>query len=186
MISLAALWLPILLSSVFVFVASCIIHMAFKWHNPDYKALPNEDEVRNAIRKASPAPGMYVLPHCAEMKEMGSEAMQRKYAEGPVAMLFLKASGSPKIGPSLVQWFIFSIGVSLFAAYVASRTLPPAVHYLQVFRIVGTLSFVAYSAGAFPAAIWMGQPWKAAIKDMVDGLIFALLTAGTFGWLWPR
>jgi hypothetical protein len=24
------------------------------------------------------------------------------------------------------------------------------------------------------------------IKEVFDGLIFALLTAGTFGWLWPR
>lgn len=186
MISLPALWLPILLSAVLVFVASSLIHMAFKWHNADYHSLPNEDEVREVIRKASPAPGMYVLPHCSDMKEMGSEAMQKKYSEGPIGMLFLKASGSPKIGPALVQWFIFSVGVSLFAAYIASRTLGLTPHYLQVFRIIGTLSFVAYSAGAFPAAIWMGQPWKAALKDMADGLIYALLTAGTFGWLWPH
>jgi len=24
------------------------------------------------------------------------------------------------------------------------------------------------------------------IKEVVDGLIYGLLTAGTFGWLWPR
>lgn len=186
MIALASLWLPILLSAVFVFVASSLIHMVFKWHNSDYRALPNEDEVRDAIRKANPAPGMYVLPYCSEMKDMGSEPMMKKYQEGPVAMLFLKASGAPNIGPALVQWFIFSVGVSLFAAYVASRSLAPGVHCLQVFRIVGSFSFVAYAAGSIPAAIWMGQPWKAACKDMADGLIYALLTAGTFGWLWPH
>jgi hypothetical protein len=45
MTELHALWLPILLSSVFVFLASSVIHMASPWHKSDYPKLPNEDKV---------------------------------------------------------------------------------------------------------------------------------------------
>jgi hypothetical protein len=55
-----------------------------------------------------------------------------------------------------------------------------------VFRIVGAVGFLAYAAGQVPAAIWMGKPWSVAAKDVFDGLLYGLVTAGTFGWLWPR
>ena len=37
-----------------------------------------------------------------------------------------------------------------------------------------------------PAAIWMGKPWSVAWKEVFDGLLYGLVTAGAFGWLWPR
>ena len=54
--SLGALWLPIVLSAVLVFVVSSIIHMVLRYHNSDYGRLPNEDAVRAALRAGSPAP----------------------------------------------------------------------------------------------------------------------------------
>ena len=39
-LSLAALWLPILLSAVIVFVVSSILHMALPFHKNDYRQLP--------------------------------------------------------------------------------------------------------------------------------------------------
>ncbi|MBL0212126.1 MAG: hypothetical protein IPQ13_14625 [Holophagaceae bacterium] len=186
MLSLPSLWLPILLSAVFVFVASGIIHMVLKYHNSDYRQLANEDEVRDAIRKTSPAPGQYVLPYCADMKEMGGEAMKQKYTDGPLGFLTLRPNGVPKMGPSFISWFLFTVAVSLFAAYIGHVTLPEKMHYLTVFRVVGTATFMAYGLGALPGAIWMGRPWSAVLKDLADAIIYALLTAGTFGWLWPR
>jgi hypothetical protein len=35
-------------------------------------------------------------------------------------------------------------------------------------------------------SIWYSRAWINTIKSTIDGLIYALLTAGTFGWLWPR
>lgn len=183
---LAALWLPILVSAVFVFVASSLVHMVFKWHNSDYKPLPNEDAIREAFRKAGPAPGMYVVPHCADMKEMGSEAMTAKFKEGPVGMLFLRPAGAPNIGRSLAQWFVFIVGVSVLAACVVSHTLVMSTPYLHIFCITSTFAFAAYGGGAFIAGIWMGQPWGAVAKDVLDALIYSALTGGAFGWLWPR
>ena len=186
MVSLAHLWLPILLSAVFVFVASSLVHMVFKWHNSDYHGLPNEDEVRAAITKGSPAPGQYILPYCKDHKDMGSEAMQTKYKVGPVGFLILRAPGPMNMGSSLSQWFLFCLLVSLFAGYLAAHTLVPGTHYLQVFRVVGAAAFMGYALGGIPMGIWWGQPWRSVLKGMFDGLIYACLTAGAFGWLWPR
>jgi hypothetical protein len=186
MVTLGALWLPILLSAVFVFIASSIIHMVLKYHNRDYTKLPNEDAVRAALRAGNPAPAQYIIPHCADMKDMQSPEMQQKFIDGPVGVLNLKRPGLPSMGPSLGQWFVFCLVVSFFVAYVACHALPTGAEHLKVFQIVGAVGFLAYAAGTIPAAIWMGKPWSVATKEAFDGLIYGLLTAGTFGWLWPR
>lgn len=186
MVPLSQLWLPILLSAVIVFVASSLIHMVLKWHNSDYRAVPNEDEVRSAIRKGSPAPGQYVLPHCVDMKERNTPEVRKKYEEGPVAFLVVSPNGEPNMGKGLALWFLFAAAVAFMAAYVAGHTLGAGAHYLKVFRIVGTVSFLTYAGGSVQAGIWMGKPWGSVLKDLLDGLIYGLLSAGVFGWLWPR
>src|SRR2546430_1525410 len=89
--ALLSLWLPILLSAVTVFVISSLIHMVIKWHASDYNGFANEDAVRAAIRASNAKPGRYVVPHCPDMKDMASEAMKKKYAEGPVGHITLIA-----------------------------------------------------------------------------------------------
>ena len=81
--NLLQLWLPILVTAIGVFVASSIIHMAFKWHNSEYKPLPNDDAVRTALNAVPMKPGLYSTPHCVDMKEMQSEDMQRKMKRRP-------------------------------------------------------------------------------------------------------
>jgi hypothetical protein len=186
MVSLGALWLPVLLSAVFVFITSSILHMVFRYHSATYTRLPNEDAVRTAIRAGNPGPGQYIIPHAGGMKEMETPEMQQKYAEGPVGVLNLRRAGKPSMGPYLVQWFVFTLVVSFFVAYVAAHAVAPGTVYLEVFRLVGAVAFLAYAAGQFPAAIWMGKPWSVATIEAFDGLLYALVTAGTFGWLWPR
>jgi hypothetical protein len=186
MVTLGALWLPIVLSAVLVFMASSIIHMVLKYHNKDYTPLPNEDAVRAAIRAGNPPPAQYIIPYCADMKDMEKPEMKQKYAEGPIAVINLMRPGRPNMGKLLGQWFAFILVVSFFIAYAAAHALPAGALYLHVFRIVGVIGFLAYGMGQIPAAIWMGKPWKVAIKDLVDGLVYGLVTAGTFGWLWPR
>ena len=183
---LAALWQPIILSAVLVFILSAIIHMALKYHNSDYTRLPNEDAVRAAIRSGNPAPGrLYVFPYAPSMKEMESPEMKQKYIEGPIGLLTLRRPGPMSMTPALTQWFLFTLLVSIFVAYVASHSLPPGADYLRVFRIVGATAFLTYAVGHLPASIWMGKPWGVAAKEVFDGLLYALVTAGTFGWLWP-
>jgi hypothetical protein len=100
--------------------------------------------------------------------------------------MYIKTPGVPKMGPQLGTWFGFNVVVSVFVAYIASRTLPQGTEYLRVFQVVGATGFVSYALGEIPLAIWMGKPWAVAFKDVLDGLIYGLLMGGAFGWLWPR
>jgi hypothetical protein len=186
MVSLGSLWLPILVSAVLVFIASGIIHMVLKYHHRDYTKLPNEDAVRAAIRTGSPPPAQYIIPYCADPKEIEKPEVKQKYLEGPVGVLNLMRPGVPSMGKYLTRWFIFLLVVSLVIAYVAAHAIPAGTRYLDVFRIVGAVGFLAYGAGQIPSAIWMGKPWRVAWKEAFDGLVYGLMTAGTFGWLWPR
>ena len=183
---LTDLCIPIVLSAVLVFVASSLIHMVFKWHNPDFRKLANEDEVRAVLRAGSPAPAQYVIPHCADMKDMKSPELVKKFEEGPVAMLTLRPSGAPKMGGALGMWFVYTLLISAIAAYVSSKVLPSGANFLQGCRVVGALSFLAYAGGSVQAGIWMGKPWPSVAKDVLDGVIYAVLTAVTFAWLWPH
>lgn len=186
MVTLTQLWLPIILAAVFVFVVSSMIHMVFKWHNSDYQALPQEDAIRAAFKAANAAPGMYVVPHCQDMKDMGNPDMMAKFKEGPVGMIFLREACDPNIGKSLGQWFVLALFVAFSTAYVACHSLQAGAHYLTVFRITGTITFLAYGTGSLINGVWMGQPWKAVMKDLLDAFLYALVTGGAFGWRWPH
>jgi len=185
MVPLAALWLPIVLSAVIVFVASSIMHMVLPYHKSDYSQLPDEDKIRATLRAANLKRGLYVIPYCTH-KDMKSPASIAKYKEGPVGFLTILPSGVPALPKFLIQWFIFCLVVGFFVAYLAAHTIAPGTPYPEVFRVVGTAAFLAYSLGLVTNGIWKGQLWGNTIKEMIDGLVYALLTAGTFGWLWPR
>jgi hypothetical protein len=185
-VSLAALALPIVLSAVLVFVLSSLIHMVLGYHASDYTKLPDEDGVRAAIRRANPAPKQYVIPHASGGADMKSPEFQQKIAEGPVGVLTIRPTGETGMGKALGIWFAFTLVVSVMVAYVASSTLPRGTDYLKVFQVAGTTAWLAYSFGQLPASIWMGKPWSIAVKEVFDGLLYGLGTAGIFGWLWPR
>lgn len=186
MVSIPALWLPILLSAVAVFVASSILHMVLPIHRSDYKKLPREDDVRAALRKEHVPPGDYAVPWAGGPKEMSSPEMTEKYKEGPVVLMHVFPSGPPAMGKSLAQWLAFCVAVGVFLAYLAGRTLGPGAEYLTVFRFVGATGFLGYGAAQVVDSIWRGQAWSTTGKHLFDGLVYALLTAGFFGWLWPR
>lgn len=184
-VALTALWLPIVLSAVIVFVASSIIHMVLPFHKSDYKQLPDEDKVLSALRPLNLQRGLYVFPFCTH-QTMKSPEMTAKYKQGPVGFVNIMPSGPPAMPKFLITWFLYCLLIGFFVAYLAAHTLASGVNYLVVFRVVGTAAFLGYGLGAIPNGIWKGQTWSATIKEVVDGLIYALLTAGTFGWLWPR
>jgi hypothetical protein len=186
MITLMSLWLPVVLSAVAVFVASSVIHMVLKWHASDYRGFSNEDAVRAALRAGSAGPGIYFVPHCADMKQMATPELQAKFKEGPLAKIILRAGQAPGMGKPLVQWFVFCLVVSIFCAYLGGHVLAAGTAPAQVFRVVGTAAFMGYAFYAVPNGIWFGQPWGAVVKDIVDGLVYALVTAAVFAWLWPH
>jgi len=186
MTGLAALWVPILLSAVIVFVVSSLIHMASPWHKSDYPKLPNEDRVMDVLRPLAIPPGDYMMPRPSSRQEMRSPQFAEKFKKGPVMMFTVWPGGSMSMGRQLVQWFLYAVIVGIFAAYVAGRALPPGAEYLHVFRFAGVTAFIGYALALWQMSIWYRRAWLTTVKATVDGLIYALLTAGTFGWLWPR
>ena len=186
MVPIAALWLPILLSAVIVFVASSILHMVLPYHKSDYRKLPDEDKVVEALRTAGITPGpAYHFPHTTH-KEMKSPEVVEKFKRGPIGLLTVIPSGAPAMGKYLGMWFVYCVAVSIFMACVAAGTLVPGTQYPRVFHVVAIAAFLAYGVGQIQDSIWKGQTWGVTAKHVFDGLIYALLTAGTFGWLWPR
>jgi len=186
MISVVSLWLPILLSAVFVFIISSIIHTMLPYHRSDFKKVAAEDDVMNSLRPFNIPPGDYVLPYAGSMAAMKSDTYKDKLNKGPVGFLTVCENGQPKMGASLFLWFLYSLIVSIFAGYIASRAVTPTSEYLAVFRFVGATAFAGYSLALLQNSIWYKRNWSATLKSMFDGLIYALITAGTFGWLWPH
>lgn len=181
------LWLPILLSAIIVFVASSILHMLLPWHRSDYRKVPNEDKFMDAVRPLAIPPGDYMVPAPgAGREEMRSAEFKEKIKKGPVLMMTVMPSNWMSMGRSLGLWFLYVLVVSFFAAYVAGRALPPHSEYLEVFRFAGTAAFLTYAGALWPMSIWYRRAWSNTIKATIDGLIYAGLTAGTFGWLWPK
>ncbi len=186
MISLTSLWLPILLSAVAVFFTSSVLHMVLKYHVSDYDKLPAEDAIMDALRPHNIPPGNYMMPNGGGMEAMKDPAFLAKYERGPVGIMTFMKPGKPTMGKELLQWFIYSIVVSLFAGYIASRAVSSDADYLDVFRFVGTVAFAGYVLGQWQETIWYKRKVSTSIKNTIDGLIYALVTAGMFGWLWPR
>ncbi len=186
MVSITALWLPVLLSAVIVFVASSIIHMVLPYHRSDYRKLPEEDKVLDALRAAGVTSGpAYHFPHCTH-KEMKSPEAVEKFKRGPVGLLTVIPSGPPAMGKYLTKWFLFCVMISVFVASLAGRTLASGTEFLEVFRVAGATALLGYAASPIQDTIWKGQTLGVTVKHVFDGLIYALLTAGTFGCLWPK
>jgi len=184
--TIADLWLAILLSAVFVFVASSILHMVLPIHKADFKKLPGEAEVMDAMRAQGVQPGDYMFPNASSMKECGSPEMVAKFNQGPVGLLTVIPSGPPAMGKCLVQWFLYSVLISFFVAYIATFSLAAGDHYLKVFRLTGTIAVVGYAFGQVNNSIWKGVSWWTTVKFIFDGVIYGLVTAGVFGWMWPQ
>jgi hypothetical protein len=185
MVTIPELWLPILLAAILVFVASSVIHMFLGYHAGDFDAVPDEDRVREALRGADIPPGDYAIPKASSMKEMADPEVVRKYEEGPVAVLTILKSGPVKMGPVLGKWFLFLVAVSIIVAYLAGRTLVAGADAMAVFRVAGTVAFVAYAADSWPQSIWFGKRWSTTLKNTFDGLVYGLVTGGVFALLWP-
>jgi hypothetical protein len=185
MVTLASLWLPILLSAVIVFFASSIIHMMLPWHKHDYARVPDEERARAALGPLAIPPGDYMLPRPQGPQELKSPEFLARVNQGPNIVMTVLPNGPWSMGRNLGLWFVYLVVVSVYAAYVAGRALPPGTDYLIVFRFVGATAFAAFALALWQMSIWYRRSWGTTIRSTIDGLIYATLVAGTFGWLWP-
>ena len=178
--TILSLWLPILGTAVAVFIAGAVIWMAMPWHKRDWDKTDDEEAVRAALK--STRPGMYTVPNCPP-DQFKDPVMQQKFIDGPQAFITVVPSGLPKMGGKLLMNFVFNLIVAILCAYIVSRTITAGAEYLSVFRIAGTVAFIAYGVAYIQESIWFGREWSVTAKSFLDALIYAALTGGMFGWL---
>ena len=179
--SIIDLWLPILVSAVLIWIVSALIWTVLPWHKSDFSKTKDEEGARAALKGLSP--GFYNLPHCVDQTAIKDPEMQRKFKDGPLAFITILPNGMPPMGRNMVLSFLNSIFVGILCAYFVSRTTSTDASYLEVFRIAGTVAWVAYGVAYIQDSIWFGRPWSITMKSLMDALIYGLLTGGVFGWL---
>ena len=184
--SLLALWLPVLLSAIAVFIISSVIHMALTYHRSNMSKLPNEDKFREATAALNIPPGDYTTPYAGSMKAMGTPEFQQKMDQGPVMMMTVMPNGPYAMGKSLLFWFIYSLLVGLFTAYVAIQAQTVLVDFASVMRLTATTAFMGYGLALIQDSIWWNRKWSTTFKFLFDALVYALLTGAMFAWLWPH
>lgn len=180
-----ALWLPIVLSAVIVFIASSVIHMATPWHKGDFPAPPRQDDLQAALRPFNIPPGDYALPRAANMKAMQEPEFQEKLRQGPVLHMTVMPNGPFTMGTQLFQWFVYAVVVSFFAAYVTGRAVDAGAEYMQVFQMTSVTAFAGYALALWQGTIWYKRGVGLTLRSTIDGGIYAMLTGGVFGWMWP-
>ncbi len=186
MTHITVLWLPILLSAVAVFVLSSIIHMLSPWHKNDYRKVPDEDALRNAVGPLAIPPGDYIVPRPSGRNDMRSAEFMDKVKSGPNMIMTILPNGPWSMGRNLGLWFGYLVVVSIFAAALAGTALPPEADNPAIIHFVGATAFIGYAVALWQMSIWYRRAWSITIKATVDGLIYAAVTAAIFCWLWPR
>ena len=186
MIEITALWMPIVVSAIVVFVLSSIIHMGPFWHRGSFPKLANEAQFIDAVRPLALKPGDYMVPKPANMADMKTPEYMDKANKGPVVLMTVMPNGTMAMGASLLQWFIYALVIGVLTAYITGHALDRGAPYLRVFQVAGATAFVSYAAALWPLSIWYRRGWDLTLKGTLDGLIYGLFTAGVFGWLWPR
>lgn len=185
------LWLPILVSAVAVWVAGAVIWMALPHHKKDMAELPNPKEVIEQIRAMGLPPGNYAFPGGGCGKEaMKDPEVQRCWKEGPLGILSLWKT-PPKMGPSMIGTFCVNLAVSITIGYLAWVALGSAVveggprlTFLSVFQVTGTAGILAYGFSHIPSALWFGASKRAIAMNIIDGVVYGLITGAIFAWLW--
>lgn len=115
---------------------------------------------------------------------MKTEEGRARSQAGPCGVLTLQA-GPANFGRNLVLTFLCHLFVGVFAAYVSRITYPGGAEFSQVFRVAGAVGVAAYCLGGIPHGIFVGRTARAMTMDVLDGLVYGVLTGLVFASLWP-
>ncbi len=186
MVALASLWLPVLVSAVFVFIASMIVHMIPGWHQDDMRGVPNEDDVMATLRSANLQPGEYRFPFGRTTAEMTTPGFVEKMKMGPVGTMTIRPNGELNMGKLMGFWFLYTLIVGAIAAGVTCHFMGAGSPYRGVFHLSAVIVFCCYSMAHWQNWIWWGKSTRYTLTYTVDGVLFAIVTGATLGWLWPK
>ncbi|MGB0496200.1 MAG: hypothetical protein ACPGJI_07580 [Kangiellaceae bacterium] len=182
--TILSLWLPILVSAIGVFIVSSIIHMVLGYHRNNFQKLPNEEEFLVEVGKLEIEPGEYMYPFCSGPKDMQSEGYMDKLNKGPVGMMTAMPKGPFPMGKNLLNWFIYSLIVGAFSAYIALQSLSADSSFNTVMHTVTIAAFAGYALALIQNSVWYNRAWRVTAKFMFDGLVYSLTTGAVFSWLW--
>lgn len=180
------LWQPILLATLLCFMMSAIVWMFGPHHKKEFKGPPNTDGIMDLLRQGNVEAGAYMFPFGDRANKAEFEASMKKFAEGPAGLMYIFPKGKMNMGKMMGQQIVFFLLVNVMLAFIGHRIGLDQRSYLHVFKTVGAIAFMTYAVGSAPESIWFGRPWKSYLLTGFDGVLYALVTAGTFGWLWPR
>lgn len=182
MVTVAQLWLPILVSGAVIFIASALMWMIFPHHKKDILFLPKDSPIPGQTRALKP--GVYMFPACGDHAEMKTEEFKKRFNEGPWGVITVFAS-KPSMGRNMILGFIVYLVISAFVAYVTGLARAPGAEFIEVMRVAGATALGIYCLGWMPTAIWFGTPLRGWLTSLVDCIVYGLLTGVIFAWLWP-
>jgi len=185
MVDITQLWLPILVSPVLVFLVSSVIHMVTPWHKGDYRTVPNEDGVMQALRPFGLTPGDYMMPRPSSMADMQSPAFLEKVKLGPKAVMTVLPGGPMTMTKNLVGWFVYLLVISTSVGFLDAMVLARGADGHDVLHASLLVAFLGYAAALWQMVIWYNRSVATTLKSTIDGLIYAALTAGAFAYFWP-
>jgi hypothetical protein len=179
--ALSSLWLPIILSGAALFLASWAAWMLLPHHKPEWRGLPNEDAFLSSVRGEGIPPGQYMFPYACTPEDWKTEEFQNRVKSGPNGTLAIW-NGPPNMGINMVCTLAFFTIASFVIAYLAGIALEPGEAFMKVFQFVGTAGILTYGTANILNGIWFGRKM---IADIIDGVLYGLITGLIFAALWP-
>ena len=96
---------------------------------------------------------------------MKSPEYAAKMAKGPIVIFTVSPGGSANMGTQLALWFLYSVVIGIFAAYVTGRALGPGADYRRVFQICGAVTFMGYAMALPQNSIWWKRGWGFTLRS---------------------
>ena len=178
------LWLPILLSAAAVWVISIMASVALPHHKQDWIGLPDENGLMDYIRRSGIKPGNYLFPDFRTREAMKSEKVEKALKEGPVGHLSVWQTPLT-MGGKMVATFIVYLVVSTLIGYLTRVALPGAAPFAKVFQVAATAGILAYCFSFIRNAVWFGSYKRTIVANVIDGIVYGLITGAIFAWRWP-
>ncbi len=192
---LLPLWLPILLSTGAVWIVSTIFGMPFLHHKNDFIGIPasgkggdeggGEDGFMDYLRKSGIKPGNYLFPDFRGRDAMESEKVKQALHDGPVGHLIVWKTPLT-MGDKLAATFLVYLVATTLIAYLTRTALPGPAEFAKVFRVAATAGILAYCFSFLPSAIWWGTSKRTIVANVIDGIMFGMITGAIFAWRWPH
>lgn len=175
------LWLPIVASGIATHVLSTLAWTVLPHHKPEWRHLPQEDQLHSLLTDKTVPPGQYIFPYAGDYQKVNTDEYRRKQ-EACSGMLIIwptPTNMGKAIGLTLITFLI----IAFVIGYLASLALPRGAEFQKVLQFVTTAGLLAHVSAKFPFVFWFRR--KIAM-DVIDGVVFALATGLTFAALWPH